>query len=75
MRPRTEKEHRNLIEQIRQIMHPDRRRYLSVFRINSELNLKQTVYDAIFKGKKYSRFLVNYTFLLFISSFCSGRFI
>jgi hypothetical protein len=75
MRERTEKEHRKLIEQIREIMHPDGRRYLTVFGINSELNLKQTIYDAIFKGKNYSRGLVDYTFLLFISSFCSDRVI
>jgi hypothetical protein len=52
MRTRTEKEHRKLMEQIRAIMDPNERRYLSVFRINSELNLKQTIYHAIFKGKK-----------------------
>ena len=54
MRTRTEKEHRKLIEQIREIMHADRRRYLTVFRINSELNLKQTIYRAIFRGKLLS---------------------
>ena len=51
MRTRTEKQHRKLIEQIREIMDPDGRRYLTVFRINSELNLKQTICHAIFKGK------------------------
>lgn len=51
MRTRTQKEHEKLIEQIREIMYPDDRRYLTVFRINSELNLKQTMCHAIFKGK------------------------
>ncbi len=54
MRARTEKEQKKLIEQIREIMHPDQRRYLTVFRINSDLNLKQTMCYAIVKGKKYS---------------------
>jgi hypothetical protein len=54
MRTRTEKEHNKLIEQIREIMHPDRRRYLTVFRIDSDLNLKQTMCYAIFKGKNYA---------------------
>jgi hypothetical protein len=54
MRARTEKEQKKLIEQIREIMHPDQRRYLTVFRINSDLNLKQTMCYAIVKGKNYS---------------------
>jgi hypothetical protein len=77
MRTRTEKEHRKLIEQIREIMHSDRRQYLTVFRINSERNLKQTIYHAIFRGKKKCslHFLVGHIFLSFVSSFCSNRFI
>jgi hypothetical protein len=50
MRTRAEKEHTKLIEQIREIMHPDHRRYLTVFRIDSELNLKQTIFHAIFNS-------------------------
>lgn len=55
MRPTTEKDYKELIEQIKEIMHPDRRTYLTVFRINTELNLKQTIFHAIFKGKRYFR--------------------
>ena len=51
MSPRTEKDHMNLMEQIEKIMHPKGRRYLTVFRVNSELNLNQTIWHAIFKGK------------------------
>jgi hypothetical protein len=58
MRTRTKKEYQNLIEQIKEIMHPDHRRYLTVFRINSELNLKQTIFHAVFKGKKNSQSVI-----------------
>jgi hypothetical protein len=75
MRTRTRSEHEKLMEQISEIMNPDGRRYLTVFHINSELNLKQTIYHAIFKGEIYSRFLVAHTFLFFVSSFCSNGFI
>lgn len=51
MRTRTDEEDAKLIEEIREIMHPGCRKYLTVFRINSDLNLKQTVCHAIFKGK------------------------
>ncbi|CAF4358695.1 unnamed protein product, partial [Adineta steineri] len=44
MRARTEKEHKRLIDQIKEIMHPSVRRYLNVFRNNSELNMKQTIF-------------------------------
>ncbi|CAF0820629.1 unnamed protein product [Adineta steineri] len=50
MRARTEKEHKRLIDQIKEIMHPSVRRYLNVFRNNSELNMKQTIFHAIFKA-------------------------
>ncbi len=75
MRTRSEKKHNKLIEQIKEIMHPDLRRYLTVFRINSELNMKQTIFHAIFKGREYFWHLFNYIFLLFISLFCPDRFI
>lgn len=54
MRIRTKEERQKQIAQIREIMHPSRRMYLTVFRINSELNLKQTILQAIFKGRKYT---------------------
>jgi hypothetical protein len=66
MRTRTEKEHKKLMDQIKEIMRPDRRRYLTVFRINNELNMKQTIFHAIFKGKKYSRFLVDHIHFCFL---------
>ncbi|UJR23620.1 hypothetical protein I4U23_026606 [Adineta vaga] len=50
MRARTEKEHRKLIDQISEIMHPSVRRYLNVFRIHNELNMKQSIFHAIFKA-------------------------
>ncbi len=52
MRTRTKEEHKNLMDQITRILHPDGRRYLTVFRINGELNLKQTICHAIIKGKE-----------------------
>jgi hypothetical protein len=66
MRARTEEQHKELIEQIREIMHPDRRRYLTVFRINSELNLKQTIFHAIFKGKKNSQSVIRLNIFPFL---------
>lgn len=51
MRARTKEEHKRLIDRIEQIMDPDKRMYLTVFRIHSDLNLKQTILQAIFKGK------------------------
>jgi hypothetical protein len=66
MRTRAEKEHTKLIEQIREIMHPDHRRYLTVFRIDSELNLKQTIFHAIFKGKTNSQFFIRSSIFPFL---------
>lgn len=50
MRARTREEHEKLIKRIEKIMDPDKRMYLTVFRINSGLNLKQTILQAIVKG-------------------------
>lgn len=54
MSPRTNKDHISLVEQIEKIMNPNGRRYLTVFRVNSELSLRQTIWHAIFKGKHFS---------------------
>ncbi len=50
MRARTKHEYEQMIAEIQEIMDPAKRMYLTVFRINSELNLKQTILQAIFKG-------------------------
>lgn len=69
MGPRTEKDDANLIEQIKKIMDPVARRYLTVFRVNGERNLKQTIWHAIFKGTPIPRQLCSY-FIFSSSPFC-----
>ena len=56
MGPRMKKDYANVVEQIKKIMDPVARRYLTVFRVNSERNLKQTIWHAIFKGTCRSLF-------------------
>ena len=53
MRARTKEEHEKLLKRIEKIMDPANRMYLTVFRIDSGLNLKQTILQAIFKGNAY----------------------
>lgn len=53
MRARTEKAHEKLIDQIKKIMHPSVRRYLNIFSIHGRLNMKQSIFHAIFKGIAY----------------------
>jgi hypothetical protein len=51
MRARTKEEHEKQIDQIKEIMRPEQRRYLTVLSPSDELNMKQTIFHAIFKGK------------------------
>lgn len=50
MRARTDAEHQQHIKQIQAILDPANRMYLTVYRMKNELNLKQTILHAVFKG-------------------------
>ena len=50
LRNMTQEENKKLIECIEKIMDPTKRMYLTVFSIQSGLDLKQTTLHAIFKG-------------------------
>lgn len=67
MRARMEKEQQQQIDQIEKIMNPNNRMYLTVFRIDGEFNLKQTIAQAIFKGNHHVR--INSKGKYFINAF------
>jgi hypothetical protein len=69
MRARTKEEHEKLIKRIEKIMDPDKRIYLTAFRINSDLNLKQTILQAIFKGNSHFQMIFCQSVLCFIVHF------
>jgi hypothetical protein len=72
MRTRTKEKYEQLIAQIKEIMNPARRMYLTVFRIHSELNLKQTILHAIFKGNEYFQIISSHEIFFLLAHFAQS---